>query len=326
MNNQAIGAWDMSKPNATLDRAKTHERRISEINKTTLELILEACKNEKPARAFDLATTLTSAKSYEGAMRIAVSMKMPALAEKINQAKEAFMKAAEAKMYTAASSATTTTTTSSSTTSFSTGGLVGSIAPVSVTPVVSVKMENEAPKNSARMTSLVRPTKQDAADKKVKQEEPAPFVKVKKEPPTTPAPKSRIADLNVMDAEMEIDGDDMGSNEVMDAVDESLNAMFDDEDEEEKIQVEEKKPAKSHPMFSKKSATSAKDTNTSNGSEEKSALLQSSKSGNESVQKPATSTKKNPFAKSPAMTEKSSIVGKDLFGLISAVKKEDGGC
>jgi hypothetical protein len=57
---------------------------INQMDKHALHLILYACKEEKALRALDLCRMLGSLQSIEGAIKIAVHHRMPALAEKMS--------------------------------------------------------------------------------------------------------------------------------------------------------------------------------------------------------------------------------------------------
>ncbi|KAI9017336.1 WD40-repeat-containing domain protein [Gaertneriomyces semiglobifer] len=68
-------------------------RKDLDIDKILLQLIMAACKGEKVQRALDLCGSLHNMKAIDGAIKIAVSNHLPALAEKMNLLKEAKLRA-----------------------------------------------------------------------------------------------------------------------------------------------------------------------------------------------------------------------------------------
>ncbi|KAJ3074239.1 hypothetical protein HDU98_011807 [Podochytrium sp. JEL0797] len=64
----------------------------TDVDKQVVHQIVAACKQEKSLKALELAQTLTSIKSINGALKVAVGYGQSSLANKINQVKEEFLK------------------------------------------------------------------------------------------------------------------------------------------------------------------------------------------------------------------------------------------
>ncbi|RKO83935.1 hypothetical protein BDK51DRAFT_49552, partial [Blyttiomyces helicus] len=74
----------------TTSDAEIHRKEI-DMDKVLLQMILAACKAERVQRALDLCVCLHLVKSIDGAMKIAVVHRLPALAERMNIIKEAHL-------------------------------------------------------------------------------------------------------------------------------------------------------------------------------------------------------------------------------------------
>ncbi|KAJ3170134.1 hypothetical protein HDU88_008759 [Geranomyces variabilis] len=79
-----------------IDKEKELVRKDVEIDKIVVGLVLAACREEKVQRALDLCNTLRTLKAIDGAIKIAVINRLPALAERMNLVKEHRMRTAAA--------------------------------------------------------------------------------------------------------------------------------------------------------------------------------------------------------------------------------------
>ncbi|KAJ3400432.1 hypothetical protein HDV05_001092, partial [Chytridiales sp. JEL 0842] len=200
MGQQVYGAWPLTSSTARVDRDRFIERRNAEIFKTTVQLFIETLNVDKPSKALDVARTMTSAKALDGAMKIAVNRKLPALAEKINHIKENLMKAEQMK----AAMASKENTANSTALAISTTATTEAPPPVAadVTPLSLTTSESNTTKKSARVTSLSKPIKKEAevAVKKETAPEPAFIVKKESKRAAAPLPKKSVTIANEDDA------------------------------------------------------------------------------------------------------------------------------
>nr|KAJ3421051.1 hypothetical protein HK105_004639 [Polyrhizophydium stewartii] len=83
------GDDDALEPEALNTPDDPYYRNKTALDKIVLQLVHAACQAERVQRALDLCSVLYSNKSLEGAIKLAVHLHLPALAERINALKEA---------------------------------------------------------------------------------------------------------------------------------------------------------------------------------------------------------------------------------------------